>query len=297
MTRDEIIRQLDPLHFTTVRLEPLYDNMKLGDATGFFFEAVADGKPNFWLVTNWHVFSGRSAIDPTKVLHSKGSLPNKLRLSLILKPDQSEYSALQKPEPQFLKQEQIIDLYEHDRSAVWHQHPLKNFCDVGVIRMPPWMGSRFLINGINSVARQNDMAIAIGNNIFILGYPLGFSHFADTPIWKRGCIASEPHLEMAEETATFGGRIIIDATTRQGMSGSPVIMREKTHYLTEKGEIRPHINATRWIGIYSSRPNMTGSADLLEEDRRAEIGYVYKSGSVYKAITDGIRGPQLGELP
>jgi hypothetical protein len=32
---------------------------------------------------------------------------------------------------------------------------------------------------------------------------------------------------MAEETATFDGRIIIDATRRQGMSGSPVIMRER----------------------------------------------------------------------
>jgi hypothetical protein len=67
------------------------------------------------------------------------------------------------------------------------------------------------------------MAIQIGNPIFILGYPLGFSHFINTPIWKRGSITSEPHIETAES----GLKVVIDATTRQGMSGAPVIMREK----------------------------------------------------------------------
>jgi hypothetical protein len=147
------------------------------------------------------------------------------------------------------------------------------------------------------IAEQNDMAIQQGNAVFILGYPLGFSHFIDTPIWKSGCIASEPHLETVEETAIGGGRVIIDATTRLGMSGAPVIMREKTHYLTENGEIIQHANATRWIGIYASRPNILIGPALSDEDRRPEIGYFYKSGAVQKTITDGIRGPNFGELP
>jgi hypothetical protein len=104
-------------------------------------------------------------------------------------------------------------------------------------------------------------------------------------------------LRNGQETATFGGRIVVDATTREGMSGSPVIMREKTHYLTEKGEIRPQVNATRWIGVYASRPNLTAGGDLLGKGRDAEIGYVYKSGSVYKVIKDGIKGSHFGELP
>jgi hypothetical protein len=59
------------------------------------------------------------------------------------------------------------------------------------------------------------MAIEIGNEVFILGYPLGFTHFVNTPIWKRGSIASEPHIETAETKF----RVVIDATTRGGMSG------------------------------------------------------------------------------
>jgi hypothetical protein len=82
------------------------------------------------------------------------------------------------------------------------------------------------------------------------------------------------------------------------MSGAPVIMREKTHYLAESGEIRQHANATRWIGIYASRPNIpTTQGGQPDEDRRAEIGYMYKSGAVQRTITDGIRGPHFGELP
>jgi Trypsin-like peptidase domain len=254
-------------------------------------------KPNFWLVTNWHVLSGRNASDPTKVLHTKGSLPNRLRLSLILKPDQPEYTIPQEPEPQFLKQEQTIELYHQNGAATWYQHPMKNICDVGVLNASPFVG-RFLINGINQIAQQNDMAIQTGNPIFILGYPLGFSHFIDTPIWKSGCIASEPHLETTEETGLSGGRVVIDATTRQGMSGAPVIMREKTHYLAENGEIKQHANATRWIGVYASRPNIPAAqVGPPDEDRRAEIGYLYKSGAVQRTIADGIRGPNFDELP
>lgn len=147
--------------------------------------------------------------------------------------------------------------------------------------------------GINQAALENDMAVEIGNKIFILGYPLGFSHFMNTPIWKGGIIASEPHLE----TAGIEGKVVIDATTRRGMSGAPVIMREKTHYVAENGEIKSHVNATRWIGVYASRPNILVPSGLIDEDRRAEIGYFFKSSLVIDVIRDGIRGPHFGELP
>jgi hypothetical protein len=297
MDNAKLFDQIDPLNFTTVRLEPMYNDQKLGDATGFFFYGLLEEQPNFWLITNWHVLSGRNASDPMKVLHSKGSLPNKLRLSLIIKPDQADYLIPRNPEPQLLKQEQTIELYEPDGQAAWYQHQVKNICDIGVLNARPLV-RRFLINGINRIAKQDDMAIQTGCSIFILGYPLGFSHFIDTPIWKRGCIASEPHLEMAEETARYGGRVVVDATTRQGMSGAPVIMREKTHYLAEDGKIKRCANATRWIGIYASRPNISMTPDSYsDEDRRAEVGYMYKSGAVQSVVTAGIRGPNFGELP
>ena len=99
------------------------------------------------------------------------------------------------------------------------------------------------------------------------------------------------------ETGDQKGRVVIDATTRQGMSGAPVIMREKTHYIADNGEIKCHINATRFIGIYASRPNIPVITDINDEDRRAEVGYFYKSGFITDAIVRGIRGPNFGDLP
>jgi hypothetical protein len=81
------------------------------------------------------------------------------------------------------------------------------------------------------------------------------------------------------------------------MSGAPVIMREKTHYLAENGAIVRHANATRFIGIYASRPRLSLPSGMDETDSRAEIGFFYKSSCVEATITQGLRGPRHGELP
>ena len=186
-----------------------------------------------------------------------------------------------------------MELYDSEGKANWYQHPRKNAIDVAIINVGTLLLDRYRAIGLNDVASQNDMAIQIGNEIFILGYPLGFTHFMETPIWKRGSIASEPHLE----TQSANSRVVTDATTRQGMSGGPVIMRAKTHYVNETGQIIERANATRWIGVYASRPDLPVAPGVVEDDRRAEVGFFYKSGSVAEAITQGIRGPDFGSLP
>ena len=50
---------------------------------------------------------------------------------------------------------------------------LESAFDVGVIDLRPLV-DQYEMQGINNVALQNDMAIEIGNQVFILGYPLGF---------------------------------------------------------------------------------------------------------------------------
>ena len=74
-------------------------------------------------------------------------------------------------------------------------------------------------------------------------------------------------------------------------------MRAKTHYVDESGEIVTHVNATRWIGVYASRPDLPAVPTAFEDDRRAEIGFFYKSGVAVQVITEGIRGPDFGSLP
>ena len=235
----EFIDRLDPLNFVAVKVEPFYNDTKLGDATGFFYHVLLNGKPTFYLVTNWHVLTGRNADNPPMPLLKNGCLPNKLRLHVMLRLNQPEYSV--EGAAPILFQEVTIELYDSDGLALWYQHPRKNAFDVGVINGSPF-GESYHLVGVNQVANTNDMVIQLGNELFILGYPLGFTHFMKTPIWKRGSIASEPHLETTETR----NRVVIDATTRQGMSGAPVIMRENTHYLSESGKIIRQVNATRF---------------------------------------------------
>jgi Trypsin-like peptidase domain len=190
-------------------------------------------------------------------------------------------------------QDQVMELYDAEGKAVWFQHTRKNDIDVAVINVGTLLSNRYRSTSINDVATQNDMRVEIGNEVFILGYPLGFTHFINAPIWKRGSIASEPNLE----TPVTKFRVVIDATTRQGMSGGPVIMRAKTHYVSESGQITAHINATRWIGINASRPDLPAASGANDDDRRAEIGFFYKAGSVIEVIREGVRGPDFGSLP
>jgi hypothetical protein len=278
---------IDKLNYCVVKIEPMFNETKLSDATGFFLTGDLEGKLVLWLATNWHVLSGRHAEKPHRPLDRNCCLPNKLRLTLHSEVDENGNKV-----PVFL-QEQFISLYDDDGNAVWYQHCDGPLIDIAVINV----GSAFdkaKVFGINQLASDYDMLIEIGNEVFILGYPLGFEFHKKMPIWKRGSIACEAYYETAETQS----KILIDATTRSGMSGSPVIMRAKTHYISEEpGKIIMKANATRFIGIYSSRPAPVSNSSPHESDGRHELGFVYKSGVAQEVITKGIPGPKLGEPP
>ena len=283
-----ILNHVDALNFAACRFVVFHDTMPLSTATGFFHSVIVNGKPATCLVTNWHVLSGRISNKPSIVLHRSGALPNRLTVQLALN-DKAMSDLSLNPGDVHL-QELSIDLYKRNENAIWYQHPtLKNKIDIALLIMPD-LKSQFICHNIDEVATANDMRINIGLDVFVLGYPLGFSHFIQTPIWKRASIASEPHLEGPDAL----GRIIVDATTRSGMSGSPVIARANTHYLAESGEVicRPH--ASRFIGVYASRPDIQNS-DAKEQS--AEIGYVYKPKYIYEILENLMLGPDFNTYP
>lgn len=280
-----LIQQIDPLSFCVAPLTLYRDGLELSKATGFFYANIFDEKqkPHIWLVSNWHVFSGRTVAKPYRAMDPDGAIPNRLRFDVIKVVSGSNVEI----------HEQFVNLYEGDGVPIWYQHTKSAAVDIAAINLGYGMDG-FLARAINVEARH-DMRIDIGCNVFILGYPLGFSHFMTTPIWKRGSIASEPHLEVSGSE----DRIVIDATTRSGMSGSPVVMRERTSYIAEDGAIRPVANASRFLGVYSSRPALPKTTSSIDgiDDFRTELGYVYKSGRLVELVRDGIRGPRYGELP
>jgi len=282
------VYKIDPLNYSVVRIQTFFNETPVAKATGFFVEGIGKYADTDWLVTNWHVITGRNAIDPSKILHSMSAIPNRMKLEIpsTIGPNGTS------EEGKLFFHEKTVELYDAHGHATWYQHSEGSNVDVAVINLgKSCEGS--LVRGINVLAAQYDMSIEIGNEIYILGYPLGFSHFANTPIWKRGSIASEPH----SETPSSRNKIVIDGTTRSGMSGSPVVMRSKTHYATESGEIKAYLNATRYIGIYASRPAPVAARTEDEESAGLtshELGYVFKKGCVDDVITKGVRGEDFG---
>ena len=104
--------------------------------------------------------------------------------------------------------------------------------------------------------------ISVANTCLVVGYPWGLVDRQDQhhilPIYKTANIASEPHLD-------FHGKpiLVIDATTRPGMSGSPVIVR------------RYHFGYRhRFLGIY------TGRFPRLSKDDDPALGIVYKPKAI-----------------
>jgi hypothetical protein len=103
-----MLESVDRLMLTTVRLTSFFNEQELGHATGFFYHGLLDGKANYWLVTNWHVVSGRNALDPTVCLNRKtGAVPTRLQLRLILAAAAPEY-ATKADQQQLLMQEQSV---------------------------------------------------------------------------------------------------------------------------------------------------------------------------------------------
>jgi hypothetical protein len=279
---------IDPLNYCVVQVQSVFDDTPVAKATGFFYSGILDGKACLWFVTNWHVLTGRNALSPEKILHNQLAIPNRIRFQVP-----SRIGASGKTDEDHLHfHEKFVSLYDSGNLAMWYQHPEKNEVDIAVVNVGQDLEGH-LVRGINEPCAEYDMAVEIGNEVFVLGYPLGFSHFANMPIWKRGSIASEPHAE----TVDSKNRIMIDATTRKGMSGSPVIMRYKTHYLSEDGQVKMRGNASRFIGVYASRPSpgREPTHDELEAGLSShEIAYVFKSGCVEETITHGVRGPKYG---
>jgi hypothetical protein len=128
-----------------------------------------------------------------------------------------------------------------------------------------------------------DLALVPGSELAIIGFPEGMSAVGITAIWKSGSIASEPEL-VADEDQFFW----IDANTRKGMSGAPVIARRFGGALMADGGYGLHSGVVdRIVGVYAGRaldaPDMT-------------LGRVWKWEGVQEIIDETVARVRRGLL-
>jgi hypothetical protein len=228
---------IDPVSTQSLFIELFFGNTFLSSATGF---VVAHNGVHH-LITNWHVVTGRDA-ETEKPLSPTAAIPDTARIVYHMKDKLGAWVYGIEP------------LYSNE-VARWREHPRGR--EIDVIALP--------LSGIpkNSMVFPTDLALANADMrihpampVSIIGFPLGLSAGGAWPIWKTGHIATDPDVDYDNRPS-----FLIDATTRGGMSGSPVVARVSGALQTQSGNyvIKTGIT-TKFLGVYSGR--IHGDAEL-----------------------------------
>lgn len=201
------IQQTSAASFASVRIETYFkdENGKMrpvGTGTGFFIKL----RDVTYLVTNWHVVTGRNSNQPQKLLPGYQTSPTHFQ---ILRPRTSGPNNFQHCE--------FMPLYDDSTNPRWiESHLGPEMVDIAVIpcKLPQDAVAEYVDN-VQIV--ENTVLLRPGLDVIIIGFPFGMDIENPFPIWKRAMIASEPRFTIKGKPYAF-----LDTPGRPGMSGSPV---------------------------------------------------------------------------
>jgi len=249
------IAAADPWSRTAAYLTMLFNDKEIATGTGIL--ALHPNGQTF-LITALHNLTGKEPIT-NEIKSRSGGIPNHVRVETYFTDFQ-------------------LNLYHggndiNSDSPFFRIHRLGSRIDVTVLPVPvaveptARLDPSFLTDQLNS-----QLPLYVSQECCIVGFPEGLVSRPQPnvvmAVWKTGHIASEPYVDFYPEIPV----ILIDATTRRGMSGAPVIVR--------KGD------RTRLVGIYSGRfkQPLTNNSSPHEAALQftAELGWVFK----WKVIDD-----------
>jgi hypothetical protein len=220
---------LNRFSLVTTKLHLSCQQKSMSVATGFYYVH----SDQLYLVSNWHVFSGRHP-DTGQPLHSSSFVP-----------DQVTHSFARSEDKQVVWRNNSTELFLPDGNVRWIQHPtLGQRVDIAALHVGP--SKVFQCFELAPTDSNPEMVVEVGQDIFILGHPNGLAVQAGIPIWKRGSIATEPSLPISELD-----KFLVDSATREGMSGSPVLAIARGSYRTQTAMVIG--SANRFLGVYSGR--------------------------------------------
>lgn len=232
---------IDPLSTQSLYLILKNGECILGTATGFIVEK---GDINY-LITNWHVFSGRHP-ETNKILSPTGAIPKQVLI----------WHHGKKLGTWHLKSEK---LYDNSGKKRWKEH--KSGSKVDIVALPlENIPDNIQLYPFDLSLAKTDMILEVAMPVSIIGFPHGFSSSGKFPIWKTGHIASDPDLNYNNKPL-----FLIDATTRGGMSGSPVVLHLTGGYMTKDRNWMVGGKNTLFLGIHSG--GLPGDT---------EIGFVWR---------------------
>lgn len=251
MEKENHLKSIDEFSCIPVQIMQMKKESTLGRATGFY----VDIKNRLFLVTNWHVVT------------ASNPLTGKLQNGYSSKP--SQLKVYNHSEMFFGKwEEMILPLYDDKGNKLWIEHPRGEEVDVVAIEVSQ-LKTNFRCTPVNKSVVYEEMVPRPGMPVFVVGFPLGMTNPPSFPIWKTGHIATDPDLDYQNKP-----RFLIDATTRGGMSGSPVFLRLSSGFEIGNGAIKlSGLPTNKFLGIYSGRVN----SDI-------ELGFIWKPQAISEVL-------------
>lgn len=164
--------------------------------------------------------------------------------------------------------EKEISLIDENNNRVWLEHPLRNIIDVVAIPLSNYPD--ITMHGLDLALAAIDLVLMPAMPVSVIGYPFGLAGGENWPIGKTGHIATDPDIDFQPNRPAF----LIDATTRTGMSGSPVVVRATGEYTDNRGEkIIGAGVVTKFIGVYAGRIH-----------NESEIGRVWRPFVIHEIL-------------
>lgn len=198
---------INPISLSIVYIEVLsWTWFLLGIATWFLYEYLEE----IYLVTNRHVFTWRHQ-DTWRLLSETWAEPEKLVLYIPQSISQWNWQSMLK----WIKHNLELEI---NWEKIWKWHSNEKI-DVVLLKfnITNWIKAPFKPINKNKLF---DFSIEISDQVFVLWYPSWITAWKKLPIWKKWTVASEPSINYEDLP-----RFIIDTSTREWMSWSPVIWR------------------------------------------------------------------------
>ncbi|QDW25922.1 trypsin-like peptidase domain-containing protein [Pedobacter sp. KBS0701] len=252
----------DNFSWTSYLIDLRFDDTHLAFGTSFMITRDA----NSYLITNWHNVTGQNP-ETMEFLTGTICFPNNLNVYLV---DKNRYSVGEQTTISWSTLN--IKLLDDEDSKLWIEHPLYKQ-GIDVVAIPIIVPDNLVAFSIDQFIEPHneDTEIHIGQDIYVLGFPFNNTGGGFFPIWKRASIASEPAIDIGGVPKMF-----VDTASRSGMSGSPVILKERrTVSIHKDGKVSN--NYTKLVGIYSGR---IGASDELQ----AQLGIVWKASVIDEII-------------
>jgi hypothetical protein len=252
-------RRIHTLSFAALYIESWFrsrgdeDDEFLGSATGFLVGMPGD----YWLVTAWHVLSGRRS-DTGEIRSGKALCPDYVRVRFANEDDLS---------PIHVDYELYDDGTDEFQVNPRFRSPSARRIDVAALHigevpstavdsaMPnTWPTLRELSPRERRAQLGSEadtpIPLRITDRLFVLGFPFGDTGSWPFAVWTAAPVASEP---LAGWNGLPG--FLLDSRTRQGQSGSPVVMHIRPgEPVVADGTVHLHEESvTALIGIYSGR--------------------------------------------